>query len=109
MIGCVVITSTAAKNRHFFIFFSPIPAVSRPDRPVSTFQHQVSRFAPQFSGYQQHDSQEMLTFILDALHEDLNRIHKKPYIELKDSGGRPDAVRIPTPYVYCLLVAEAAM
>ncbi|XP_043245405.1 ubiquitin carboxyl-terminal hydrolase 15-like [Amphibalanus amphitrite] len=56
-----------------------------------TFKHQVSRFAPQFSGYQQHDSQEMLTFILDALHEDLNRIHKKPYIELRDSGGRPDA------------------
>ena len=52
----------------------------------------MSRFAPQFSGYQQHDSQEMLTFILDALHEDLNRIHKKPYIELRDSGGRPDAV-----------------
>ena len=40
----------------------------------------VGRFAPQFSGYQQHDSQELLTFLLDGLHEDLNRIKKKPYI-----------------------------
>ena len=46
----------------------------------------VGRFAPQFSGYQQHDSQELLTFLLDGLHEDLNRIKKKPYIEMTDSG-----------------------
>ena len=50
----------------------------------------VGRFAPQFSGYQQHDSQELLTFLLDGLHEDLNRIKKKPYIEMNDSGNRPD-------------------
>lgn len=52
----------------------------------------VGRFAPQFSGYQQQDSQELLTFLLDGLHEDLNRIKKKPYIELKDSEDRPDDV-----------------
>ena len=44
------------------------------------FKMAVGRFAPQFSGYQQHDSQELLTFLLDGLHEDLNRIKKKPYI-----------------------------
>ena len=55
-------------------------------------QLQVGRFAPQFSGYQQHDSQELLTFLLDGLHEDLNRITKKPYIEQKDFDGRPDEV-----------------
>lgn len=27
---------------------------------------------------------------MDGLHEDLNRVHDKPYVELKDSGGRPD-------------------
>lgn len=52
----------------------------------------MGRFAPQFSGYQQQDSQELMAFLLDGLHEDLNRIRKKPYIELKDSGGRPDKV-----------------
>lgn len=27
---------------------------------------------------------------MDGLHEDLNRVHEKPYVELKDSDGRPD-------------------
>ena len=53
----------------------------------------MGRFAPQFSGYQQQDSQEVMAFVLDGLHEDLNRIHKKPYIELKDADSRPDEVR----------------
>lgn len=52
----------------------------------------MGRFAPQFSGYQQQDSQELLAFLLDGLHEDLNRVKKKPYLELKDANGRPDAV-----------------
>jgi len=52
----------------------------------------VGRFAPQFSGYQQQDCQELLAFLLDGLHEDLNRIRKKPYIQLKDADGRPDKV-----------------
>lgn len=65
-----------------FFFFSP---------PI--IQTQVGRFAPQFSGYQQQDSHELLAFLLDGLHEDLNRIRKKPYIQLKDANGRPDKVR----------------
>ncbi|XP_077679180.1 ubiquitin carboxyl-terminal hydrolase 4 isoform X2 [Eretmochelys imbricata] len=56
------------------------------------FKTQVGRFAPQFSGYQQQDSQELLAFLLDGLHEDLNRVKKKPYLELKDANGRPDSV-----------------
>ncbi|XP_062238678.1 ubiquitin carboxyl-terminal hydrolase 15-like isoform X2 [Platichthys flesus] len=56
------------------------------------FKTQVGRFAPQFSGYQQQDSHELLAFLLDGLHEDLNRIRKKPYIQLKDANGRPDKV-----------------
>lgn len=28
--------------------------------------------------------------MLDGLHEDLNRVKQKPYIEMKDSDGRPD-------------------
>lgn len=34
--------------------------------------------------------QELLAFLLDGLHEDLNRVKQKPYIEMKDSGSRPD-------------------
>ncbi|KAL5726749.1 ubiquitinyl hydrolase 1 [Ranunculus cassubicifolius] len=54
------------------------------------FKTKLARFAPQFSGYNQHDSQELLAFLLDGLHEDLNRVKLKPYIELKDANGRPD-------------------
>lgn len=55
-----------------------------------SFKSTLSRFAPQFSGYNQHDSQELLAFLLDGLHEDLNRVKQKPYIETKDSDDRPD-------------------
>ena len=48
------------------------------------FKVQLQRFAPQFSGYQQHDSQELVAFLLDGLHEDLNRVLKKPYVEKPD-------------------------
>ncbi|KAJ7517420.1 hypothetical protein O6H91_21G023400 [Diphasiastrum complanatum] len=54
------------------------------------FKTKLARFAPQFSGYNQHDSQELLAFLLDGLHEDLNRVKTKPYIEVKDADGRPD-------------------
>lgn len=37
-----------------------------------------------FSNYRQHDAQEFVTTFLDALHEDLNKILKKPYIEIPD-------------------------
>ncbi len=58
------------------------------------FKMAVDRFAPRFSEYIP-DSQELLTFLLDGLHEDLNRIKKKPYTELKDSDDRPDDVSLP--------------
>ncbi|XP_048501027.1 ubiquitin carboxyl-terminal hydrolase 5 isoform X3 [Beta vulgaris subsp. vulgaris] len=60
--------------------------------PISPrpFKAKLARFAPQFSGYNQHDSQELLAFLLDGLHEDLNRVKDKPYILSRDADGRPD-------------------
>ena len=54
------------------------------------FKQTLQRFAPQFSGYQQHDSQELVAFLLDGLHEDLNRVLKKPYVEKPDWEGGGD-------------------
>lgn len=55
------------------------------------FKATVGRFAPQFSGFNQQDSQELMAFLLDGLHEDLNRIKQKPYIEARsDQDKRPD-------------------
>ncbi|KAJ1658810.1 hypothetical protein IWQ61_002012 [Dispira simplex] len=48
------------------------------------FKYTIGRFAPQFSGYQQHDAPEFLAFLLDGLHEDLNRIVQKPYREMPE-------------------------
>jgi len=55
------------------------------------FKRTIGRFAPQFTGYSQHDSQELLAFLLDGLHEDLNRIHNKPATEIPTGDGTNDA------------------
>lgn len=61
-------------------------------KPVAPyhFKAKIACFAPQFSGFNQHDSQELLAFLLDGLHEDLNQVKCKPYEEAKDASGRPD-------------------
>ncbi len=56
-----------------------------------SFKAKIGRFCHAFSGYGQQDSQELLTFLLDGLHEDMNRIKEKPYIpEPEDSDKLPD-------------------
>ncbi len=45
------------------------------------FKYALGKHAEQFIGYDQHDSQELATYLLDALHEDTNRVTKKPYVE----------------------------
>ncbi|KAF2875376.1 hypothetical protein BDV95DRAFT_565032 [Massariosphaeria phaeospora] len=52
------------------------------------FKTALGRAQPLFSGYGQQDSQEFLSFLVDALHEDLNRIIKKPYTENPESDDK---------------------
>ncbi|KAF6214829.1 hypothetical protein GE061_009572 [Apolygus lucorum] len=61
------------------------------ERPMQ-FKIQLGKFNPVFSGCQQHDSQELLTFLLDGLHEDLNRIKQKPYTTITDDSDREDKI-----------------
>eukprot|EP01105_Mastigella_eilhardi_P002122 TRINITY_DN1254_c0_g1_i1.p1 TRINITY_DN1254_c0_g1~~TRINITY_DN1254_c0_g1_i1.p1 ORF type:complete len:1404 (+),score=288.29 TRINITY_DN1254_c0_g1_i1:40-4251(+) len=56
----------------------------------SSFKKTLARYAQQFAGNQQHDAHELLIFLLDALHEDLNRVKKKPYTEAVDAEGKSD-------------------
>jgi ubiquitin C-terminal hydrolase len=44
----------------------------------------IALFAPRFAGCLQHDAQEFLAYLLDGLHEDLNRIVMPPYVEMPD-------------------------
>ncbi|KAI8837579.1 hypothetical protein BC829DRAFT_43754 [Chytridium lagenaria] len=60
--------------------------------PPRHFKSTIGRFNQTFVGYAQQDSQELIQFLLDGLHEDLNRILKKPYIEAPDMDGQPDHV-----------------
>jgi ubiquitin C-terminal hydrolase len=52
------------------------------------FKKAISSFRSQFRGNSQHDSHEFLAFLLDGLHEDLNRVHLKPSVEEIDSDGK---------------------
>ena len=92
------------------------PEYTKPSLPPSEFKKTLGRFAPNFSGYGQQDSQEFLAFLLgtpppfhptslpspcafwmgvwcvnmltvDGLHEDLNRVRKKPYVERGELVG----------------------
>lgn len=45
------------------------------------FKQTIGYFNSMFADYHQQDSQEFLAFLLDGLHEDLNRIIKKPSTE----------------------------
>ncbi len=56
------------------------------------FKKAIGAFQSMFSGYQQHDTQEFLNYLLDGLHEDLNRVLKKPFIE-KDEANKDDATK----------------
>ena len=55
------------------------------------FKKTMGKINEQYAGAQQQDSQEFLAYLLDGLHEDLNRIVDKPYTNNPDSDGRPDA------------------
>ena len=55
-----------------------------PKKFITNFQKEKKQFA----GYRQQDAQEFISILLDQLHEDLNRISNKPYIELLEK--QPD-------------------
>ncbi|CAI9743271.1 ubiquitin carboxyl-terminal hydrolase 19-like isoform X1 [Octopus vulgaris] len=58
----------------------------------SKLKNLVAMKASVFTGFAQHDAQEFMAFLLDMLHEDLNRVKNKPYIQTVDSDGRPDEI-----------------
>ena len=50
----------------------------------------IGQFAHQFSGNEQQDVHELITFLLDGVHEDLNRRINKPMIENVFGNGTND-------------------
>lgn len=78
-----LVRSYAELTKHLWLGDSKI---YRPEE----FKKKIGRFAPQFEGYDQQDAQELLAYLLDGIHEDLNRVISKPYIEEKDCDGSND-------------------
>jgi hypothetical protein len=64
--------------------------IDAPCLTPQTFKSTIGKLNSDFQGNDQHDAQELLTFLLGGLSEDLNRIVDKPYTEDPDSDGRPD-------------------
>ncbi|KAH7049928.1 hypothetical protein BKA57DRAFT_393347 [Linnemannia elongata] len=58
------------------------------------FRNEISGFAPQFKGNEQHDSQEFLSFLLDGLHEDLKLTPRLLPPGADDEGSEADEARM---------------
>lgn len=44
---------------------------------LNVFALQIQKFAPRFMGYNQQDAQEFLRYLLEGMHEDVNRVTVK--------------------------------
>ncbi|CAD6198270.1 unnamed protein product [Caenorhabditis auriculariae] len=55
-----------------------------------TIKEIVAEKASQFANFAQHDAHEFLSFLLDGLHEDVNRVKNKPLTGTVESDGRHD-------------------
>ncbi|XP_072282021.1 ubiquitin carboxyl-terminal hydrolase 2 isoform X1 [Pyxicephalus adspersus] len=55
------------------------------------FKSQIQRYAPRFMGYNQQDAQEFLRFLLDGLHNEVNRVTVKPKPNTQDLDHLADA------------------
>ncbi|XP_026082070.1 ubiquitin carboxyl-terminal hydrolase 2-like isoform X1 [Carassius auratus] len=56
----------------------------------SEFKTQIQRYAPRFVGYNQQDAQEFLRFLLDGLHNEVNRVTVRPRGNMQDFDHLPD-------------------
>ncbi|XP_031698528.1 ubiquitin carboxyl-terminal hydrolase 2-like [Anarrhichthys ocellatus] len=55
----------------------------------SEFKTQIQRYAPRFVGYNQQDAQEFLRFLLDGLHNEVNRVSVRPRGSVEDFDHLP--------------------
>jgi len=84
--------SSPAKGRLACEYYSLLKKMWQEEKnscKPSNIKNSMSKFTRTFSGYSQQDSQEFLSYFLDALHEDLNQVIQKPYESIPDYNGEP--------------------
>jgi ubiquitin carboxyl-terminal hydrolase 4/11/15 len=57
------------------------------------FKKAMGRFQAMFAGFNQQDAGEFMSYLLDGLHEDFNRVRTKVYKELPEEEGLPEHFR----------------
>nr|XP_039248536.1 ubiquitin carboxyl-terminal hydrolase 2-like isoform X1 [Styela clava] len=75
-------SSSSAKEKLVEAFSDIIRQIWHPSSggsPISTsaFKSKIQKFSNRFSGYEQQDSQEFMRFLIEGLHEDVNKVTKK--------------------------------
>lgn len=58
------------------------------------FKITIGKINDQFAGYSQQDSQELLLFLMDGLHEDLNKVRNCIFLSCEGSLGLLSVVLI---------------
>ncbi|XP_014680667.1 PREDICTED: ubiquitin carboxyl-terminal hydrolase 8-like [Priapulus caudatus] len=56
------------------------------------FKYTVGRYGPLFAGNEHQDSQEFMAFLLDSLHEDVNKVRKRVVLPEQDNDGVTDVM-----------------
>lgn len=59
---------------------------------ILKFKKVMGIFNDRFKGMNQQDTHEFVTFLIDSLHEDLNRVKNKIYIK-KEEREMPDEIK----------------
>ena len=60
-------------------------------RPID-MRRLIGRVNEDYATLQQQDAHDVLVFLLDRLHEDVNKVKKKPYVENSEGNGEDDDV-----------------
>ena len=83
---------------------------AQPALSPARLKRAIAAAAPRFDGYDQHDSHELLSFLIDALVEGTNAVRAKlPYVELDDPAASSDVDTASVWWAYHTSRAESAV
>lgn len=77
---------------HLADFFRVFFTVKSKEISPFRLKKEIDNFNQTFEAYRQHDAQEFFNYLLDVIHEDSNRVIKRPYLQnVEGKAGEDDA------------------